>query len=326
MGVFGDCWLFAVVFWVGDAYVYKHKSRSDYNIISISMGKQMNKKLTTTCLIGIIAIATVSGYLVYTNHISPNNNLPELRIFIAASLTHVVENMTQEFEQNNNCKLIINTGSSSALYQQIITGSPADVFMTADNKWTNQLKTDNLLHNDPIDFTTNNLEVIITPNNPANITSLADLTKPGVKLVIADPTVPAGNYANQTIWKIDSTWGNPNNPNYIPSGQYINYNTSLYKNIKSYETNVENVVGAVSLSSQTGLYDAGIVYASDGVYGTMTNQPTQFLTIPPDVNQKATYGIAIIDQTNQPELAQKFVTFWTSNQGQTLLAQYGFGA
>jgi len=284
----------------------------------------MHKKIVIIALIAIIATASITGCLLYTNYTS--NSPPELRVFIAASLTHAVANMTQEFEQTHNCKLIINSASSGALHTQITQGSPCDIFMSADNKWTNQLKTDNLLYqNTSIDFTGNSLEVILSPGNPAGIVSLADLAKPGVRLVIAEPSVPAGNYANQTIWKIDSTWGNSSHPNYIATGAYLNYNTSIYNNLRSYESNVENVVGQIALSATTGLYDAGIVYASDGIYGSLTGQPTEFLKIPPEVNQKAIYGIAIIGSTNQPELAQTFMNFWTSQQGQSLLAHYGFG-
>jgi len=284
----------------------------------------LNIKLASIITIIIAISASLIGYLAYTGAFSTTK--PELRVFIAASLTYVVENMTQEFEQANNCKLLINSGSSGALYTQITEGSPCDVFMSADNKWTNQLKKNGLLYqNNSEDFTTNSLEVILAPGNPAGITSLADLAKPGVKIVIAAPSVPAGNYANKTIWKIDSTWGNSSSPKYVTSGAYVNYNASFYNNVKSYESNVENVVGAVALSSSTGLYDAGIVYSSDGVYGSLTGQPTEFFPIPTEVNQKATYGVAVIESTSQSELAQEFMDYWSSEKGQSLLTYYGFG-
>ncbi|MDR0372527.1 MAG: molybdate ABC transporter substrate-binding protein [Nitrososphaerota archaeon] len=283
----------------------------------------MHKKFSAIAFTAIIASASITGGLIYTTYTS--NQTAELRIFTAASLTHVIANMTKQFEQANNCKLLINSGSSGALYTQIAEGSPCDIYMSADNRWTNQLKTDGFLYqNTAINFASNSLEVILAPGNPAGITSLADLAKPGIKLVIAEPAVPAGNYANQTLWKIDSTWGNPSSPQYDASGAYVNYNASVYSNVRSYESNVENVVGQVSLSGTTGLYDAGIVYTSDGIYSNLTDQQIKFLKIPPEVNQKAMYGIAIIELTSQPELAQKFMNFWTSDQGKSLLIHYGF--
>ena len=45
----------------------------------------------------------------------------------------------------------------------------------------------------PKDFVTNVLEVILPANNPANLQTLQDLAKPGLKLVLEDKSVPAGN-------------------------------------------------------------------------------------------------------------------------------------
>ena len=114
--------------------------------------------------------------------------------------------------------------------------------------------------------------MIIAQGNPKGITSLADLAKPGVKLVLPDPSVPSGSYANTTIWKIDSTWGNASSPLYVTSGAYFNYNYSVHQNVVSYELTVENVVGKVSLN--IGTADAGIVFVSDAVYGQLSGVPS----------------------------------------------------
>ncbi len=95
-----------------------------------------------------------------------------------------------------------------------------------------------LLNNNATQFTTNKLCVIIAPGNPKGITSMADLVKPGMRLVVAASTVPAGSYTNTTIWKIDSTWGNSSSPQYVSGGAYVNYNASFFGNVKSYETTV----------------------------------------------------------------------------------------
>jgi ABC-type molybdate transport system, periplasmic component len=195
--------------------------------------------------------------------------------------------------------------------------------MSADQKWTKNLQqnTDTngigLLNNNYVNFTTNSLVVIIAPGNPAGITSLADLAKPGVKVVLAGPSVPAGSYANSTIWKIQTNLGSTD-----PA--YANYNASVYQNVASYQTSVEQVVGAVSLN--TGTADAGIVFYSDAVYANMTNADVSFLPIPKEVNTQGVYGIGVIATTSQPELAQKFMDFWTGADGQALLTEFGFNS
>jgi molybdate transport system substrate-binding protein len=237
----------------------------------------------------------------------------------------VVANMTQAFDSANNCNLIVNSGSSSALYTQITLGSPCDVFMSADTKWTKQLNSASFLYNNNyVNFTTNSLEMIIAQGNPKGITSLADLAKPGVKLVLPDPSIPSGSYANTTFWKIDSTWGNASSPLYDTSGAYVNYNYTVHQNVVSYETTVENVVGKVSLN--VGTADAGVVFVSDAVYGQQSGSQVQFLPIPASVNTKGIYGIGVIGATSQSTLAQKFMDFWSTTDGQALLTYFGFNS
>jgi molybdate transport system substrate-binding protein len=266
----------------------------------------------------------VPGSLV-TPSPTPTPPPTDLRIFIASSLTNVVANMTSAFNAANNCNLLVNSASSSALYTQITAGSPCDVFMSADTKWTKQLNSSSLLYNSNyVNFTTNSLEMIIAQDNPKGITSLADLTNPGVKVVLADPSIPSGSYTNTTCYKIDSTWGNPSSPAYVTDGSYVNFNATIHQNVVSYETTVENVVGKVSLN--IGTADAGIVFVSDAVYGLISGSQVQFIPIPASVNTKGTYGIGVIGASSHTDLAQKFMDFWSTTQGQALLTYYGFNS
>jgi ABC-type molybdate transport system substrate-binding protein len=94
--------------------------------------------------------------------------------------------------------------------------------------------------------------------------------------------------------------------------------------VVSYQLTVEQVVGAISLN--VGTADAGVVFVSDAVWGNMTNAQVQFMPIPADVNTKGTYGIAVVKQTTQSALAQKFMDYWSNTQGQALLSQFGFNS
>ena len=224
-----------------------------------------------------------------------------LTVFAASSLTNVIANMSAAFKNQYNCQITVNSGSSSTLEQQIVAGSPCDVFMSADTKWTTALNSANLmLNNNATKFTTNKLCVIIEPGNPKGITSMADLVKPGIRLVVAAPTVPVGSYTNTTIWKIESTWGNSSDTA-VYNSAYANYNYSFYGNVKSYETSDENVVGDVGLN--TGAYDAGIVFVSDWAYANITGSGVQFMAIDPSINTVGNYGIAVTGGTSNASMA-----------------------
>ena len=279
----------------------------------------------------MIAIcASALGYLYYTGSFLASDSQSssprlqtELRVFIASSLVNVAQNTSQSFEKANNCKIILNSGGSNSLYQQIISGSPCDVFISADFKWENQLNVSKLLYNSNYqNFTTNTLTVILPKDNPKNISSLLDLIKPGLKIVIADQSVPAGSYTNTTLTKIDQTWGNSSNPQYIGS-QWQNYRANFLANVVSYEINVEDVVGKVSLG--LGTADAGVAFVSDSIYKTMQGSQLQYIPIPSSINTRGTYGIAVINGTRTTDLATKYMNFWLSSEGQNLLQTFGFG-
>lgn len=287
----------------------------------------MNAKYSVIGLLAIIVCATALGYAYYMGKFSasssPNDPAPtELHVFVASSLVNAVQNASQAFEKANNCRLIINSGGSNSLYQQIIAGSSCDVFMSADFKWTSQLGDSGLLYSSYKNFTTNALEVFLPEDNPRNISTLLDLINPGVKIVIADPSVPAGSYVNATLVKIDSTWGNLSSPQYL-GPEWQNYRGRFLANVVSYETTVENVVGKVTLG--LGTADAGIAFASDATYGIKMGAKLQYIQIPSVVNTKGTYGIAVVGSTAHPDLATKYMDFWLSGGGIEHLQSFGFG-
>jgi len=249
-----------------------------------------------------------------------NKTASELRLFVAASLANVVRKHAQEtFERENNVRILLNLGGSDTLYQQIASGSPADVYMAADFKWTTKLKTDGLLDNNQYwNFTTNKLIVILPADNPKNITSLQDLVQPHTKIVVAAWTVPVGKYTNSTLTKIQKTWGNRSDPTY-KGPQWEHYRDKIINNIVSYEPAVNYVVTKVLM----GVCDAGFAYITDVKF---QGPKLQYVEIPTSVNTIGTYGIAVIKDTANRDLAVKYVRFWLWDEGQKLLAEYGFGA
>ncbi|HMK94328.1 MAG TPA: molybdate ABC transporter substrate-binding protein [Candidatus Limnocylindrales bacterium] len=284
----------------------------------------MNKKILAVILVVIVVAAVVLGLLAY-NGTFTSKSKPTLIVFAASSLTYVIANMTQSFENANNCIIRVNAASSSTLETQITQGSPCDVFMSANIKWNKALNSSGLLYqNYYTNFTKNSLCIILATGNPKNITSLADLAKPGVRIVVADPSVPVGEYANDTIYNIAATWGNSTSPEYVTSGAYVNYPTKFYANVVSYETDDENIVGDVSLN--VGTADAGIVFVSDWAYASLTHETVQFLPIPSSVNTFKSYGICVPSEATQKSLAETFMNYWLSAQGQALLTEFGFGS
>ena len=130
-------------------------------------------------------------------------------------------------------------GGSGALETDIEQGAPADVFAAASPKQPAALCAKGLVDK-PVEFATNTLVLIVPKGNPAHITSVSDITKPGVKLVICNATVPCGDYARNAFMNLGIT-------------------TAAMKNVVSQTTDVTQTVADVA----TGQADAGFVYITD---------------------------------------------------------------
>ncbi len=232
----------------------------------------------------------------------------DLTVFAAASLTGAFQEIGTNFESANpGVKVRFNFAGSQILRTQIEQGALADVFASADHKNMDMLLADNLITvNTYQDFATNKLIVILPADNPGNVQSLGDLTKPDLKLVLADASVPAGNYARQILTKmsLDPVYGS-------------DFGAKVLLNVVSNETDVKQVVAKVEL----GEADAGIVYVSDKVAAP----DLATITIPDEYNVTANYPMAVLIEAPEPILAISFVDYVKSDAGQAVLQKWGFG-
>ena len=141
-----------------------------------------------------------------------------LNVFAAASLTEVFPAIDSRPRYN--------FAGSDQLATQIQQGAPADVFAAASPKYPELLYQQSLVEK-PIKFVTNTLVLIVPKSNPAGIHSVMGLTKPGVKLVIGDATVPVGSYTRTVL----TTLG---------------ISAAVMKNVVSQETDVRAVLSKVA--------------------------------------------------------------------------------
>ncbi|HLW03441.1 MAG TPA: molybdate ABC transporter substrate-binding protein [Ktedonobacterales bacterium] len=231
-----------------------------------------------------------------------------LNVFAAASLTNAFKQVATKFQAAHpNVTVTYNFGGSQALAQQINQGAPADVFASA-----NQKQMSVVIQGGEVDASTSkvfaqNLLVVITPkSDPGKINQLQDLAKPGLKIVLAAASVPAGQYAVDFLGKAsaDSSFGS-------------SYKANVLKNVVSYETDVETVVSKVTL----GEGDAGIVYVTDALANT---SQLGEINIPANLQTEAVYPIAPIKGSKNAATAQQYVDYVLSSDGQAVMNSFGF--
>lgn len=232
-----------------------------------------------------------------------------LTVFAAASLTEAFTELAEAFErQHPEVDVQLNFAGSQQLAQQLVQDAPADVFASANQRQIAvAVAAGRVEPGAPQPFAGNHMVIVAPANNPAMVGGLADLARPGVKLVLAAATVPAGQYARQ-ILTTAATAADP----VSPAGS--SFLEAVLANVVSYEQNVRAVLTKVAL----GEADAGIVYASD-VHGS----DITVIEIDEAVNVRAAYRLAPTADSAHPGLARAFARFVLSTEGQQILAAHG---
>jgi molybdate transport system substrate-binding protein len=219
----------------------------------------------------------------------------KLIVFAAASLKKSFTDIGEQFKTDNpGSDVEFSFAGSSDLVTQLTQGAPADVFASADTKNMDKAASADLLSGQPVNFASNTLTIVTAPGNPKKIASFADLAKPDVTVVVCAPQVPCGS-ATQTVEKALNVTLNP----------------------VSEESQVTDVLGKVT----SGQADAGLVYVTDA---QGAGDKVTAVAFPESSKAINTYPIAVLKQSKNPELAQKFVDAVTGEAGQKVLNAAGF--
>src|SRR5215210_2794550 len=123
----------------------------------------------------------------------------EITVFAGSSLTAAFESLATEFEADHpGVTVTFNFGPSDGLAAQIDSEGGADVFASASQTWMDDVAEKTGVTG-RTDFVTNKLVVITSLDDPAGISSLEDLGRDGVQVVLAAEGVPVGDYARECL-------------------------------------------------------------------------------------------------------------------------------
>jgi molybdate transport system substrate-binding protein len=218
---------------------------------------------------------------------------PPLTIFAASSLQPAFGKIGQAAISRHIASPTFSYAGTQTLTAQLQQGAPGDIFASADPTHMTTLEGAGLISGTSRIFAHNGLAIAVAKGNPKGIHTLADLSRADLVVVLADPSVPAGKYAQQALTKARVT-----------------------VHPASLELQVTGVLSKVAL----GEADAGIVYVSDiGTSGKVGG-----VTIPDDQNIIADYPIAVLKSTTNRTAANAFVDLVLSPDGQAILKAAGF--
>jgi molybdate transport system substrate-binding protein len=268
---------------------------------------KINYKKRFIVLISWIAVSFLT--VVGCNQLAsttPNNQTGNsqavLTVSAAASMQDAMKEVAKAYqEEQPNTKITYNFAGSGTLTQQIKQGAPVDVFISANEKFMDELDRQNLLIPETRKDLLQNEVVLIVPkkDNVINISNFQQLTNPNIKrFSIGEPeSVPAGQYAKQVL-----------------------SNLNIYEQVKSktvFAKDVRQVLSYVEL----GNVDAGIVYATDA---KISNKIKVVATAAYNTHKPIVYPVAAIKRSKNPELAKEFIQFLFSNSAKDIFEKYGF--
>jgi molybdate transport system substrate-binding protein len=217
-----------------------------------------------------------------------------VNVFAAASLKEAFTTLGQRFEAAHpGVKVVFNFGPSSGLATQVSAGAPADVFASASTKNMDQVVAAGQAAS-PTNFASNSMQIAVPPANPAKITALSDLARPGVKVALCQIAVPCGASAAKIFTQ-----------------------AKLSVTPVTAEVDVKAVLTKVTL----GEVDAGVVYVTDL---RAAGDKVKGIDIPTDLNASTMYPIATLTKAPNKAAAQAFTDYVLSAVGSGVLTADGF--
>lgn len=221
----------------------------------------------------------------------------ELTVSAASDLAEALPDLVSTFQQETGVRISINYGASGQLAQQIAEGAPADIFMSADIRYMEELGNAGLLMKGTrAIYATGKLVVWTRPDGPAPAT-FADLASPAIRRVaMANPqTAPYGHAAEEALRM-----------------------AGLWNAVKAKAVYAENVRQALAYA-HTGNADAALVAAA-----LVHGKPGHVLVVPEELYPRMYQAIGVVRDTRNEPAARTFAAFVTGTEGRAILARHGF--
>ncbi len=248
----------------------------------------------------------------------------KLTVFVGGNYYFAMAPLVAEFEKQHpelRGKIYYETIPPGLLVRQIEQGGTitvgnmtwtvkADVY-AAGMKRVTEMSEKGYLEGKPVPYATNDLAIMVPKGNPAHVSSLADLGKPGTRLVMPNPEFEG--IARQ----IKAALAKAGGPDLVK--RVYEEKTGKGETIL---THIHHRQSPMFLMQ--GKADAGVTWKSEAVFQEKAGNPIEFVSIPPEQNSTAIYAAGVMKGAPHPEAARLWVEFLQSKQALEIFGQYGF--
>lgn len=251
----------------------------------------------------VLAAALALGVALGVPHIAAAE---DLTVFAAASLKNALDQIAADWQAKTGNTVMISYEGSPKLAKQIEEGAPADLFISASEKWMDTLSDEKLIKDDSRKDILGNTLILIAAGKdakPVQITKGFDLKQllgDGKLSMATVDAVPAGQYGKEAL---DSL--------------------GVWASVEANVAQSDNVRAALALVA-TGEAPYGIVYASDAVADDANGDKVAVVgTFPSDSHTPIVYPAAVIATSAKPE-AQDFLDALGSDAAAAVFVAQGF--
>ena len=226
----------------------------------------------------------------------------DVLVFAAASLKNALDDTVAAYEKGGGGTIKVSYAASAALAKQLENGAPADIFISADLDWMNDVQKNKAIKPETRTNFFGNVLVLVEPADSAETVDI----KPGFplaamladgKLAMANPaSVPAGKYGKAALQKL-----------------------GVWDSVMNQVASAENVRAALLFVSRKEA-PFGIVYLTDAAADKGVKVAGVF---PADTYPPIIYPGALTASSKNPEAA-KFLAYLRSDAAKPFFEKQGF--
>lgn len=222
-------------------------------------------------------------------------------VLAAASLQESMNAAADAWARLGHARPVISFAASSALARQIAAGAAADLFVSADEPWMDDVQKRGLIVPGTRADLVGNRLVVIQPSTARPLPATAPLRRAlaAGRVALADPgAVPAGRYAQASLTRL-----------------------GLWNAVAPRVVRAENVRAALMLVER-GAAEWGVVYATDA---RASQRVRAVRMLPANSHPPIRYPLARLAASASPD-AEGFRRFLLSGAGKAIFARFGFTA
>jgi molybdate transport system substrate-binding protein len=212
-----------------------------------------------------------------------------------------MEEVVTAFENDTGVMVSTSYGGSQSLAQQIVSGAPAALFVSAGASPVSFVDERTTLDREPVHILNNRLVLAVAVGERARVDGIPGLTSSDVeRIAIADPNLsPAGKYARESL-------------------EYH----GLWDRLQPKMVFAADVRAAMAYV-ESGNADAALVYATDA---DASRSVTVASTVPEESHSPIVYPVAVISGSGHEDSARKLVEYLRGAKAREVFGKHGFAS